>query len=53
MQGGISHTLDHYQFKGWMEDTFPRVPDFVKFVCEVLSEFEDEKRKRKMLMHDT
>ena len=53
LQGGISHKLEHYQFMGWMENTFPRVPDFVKFVCDVLDGFNNEKKKRKILMHDT
>lgn len=52
-QNGISHKLVQYQFMGWMENNFPRVPDFVKFVCDVLNGVRNMKENKKMLMHDT
>ena len=52
-QVGISHKLIQYQFMGWMVKAFPRVPEFVKFVCEVLDEVVRMKGNKKVLMHDT
>ena len=53
LQDGISHKLVQYQFMGWMENNFPRVPDFVKFVCDVLHGVRNIKGNKKVLMHDT
>ena len=37
---------------GWMMDNFPRVPDFVKFVCDVLDGVENIEGNKRVLMHD-
>lgn len=53
IQDGISHQLVQFQFMGWMENSFPRVPDFVKFVCDVLDGFHEMEGNKKVLMHDS